>query len=71
MVHETNCHMIRDSAISAMPSETMHAHITGHRSRIAALEKLVIYMKSKPGVWFATLEQVTDYVKSQDQEAKK
>ena len=44
---------------------TMHPHITGHRSRIAALEKLIIYMKSKPGVWFATLEQVADYVKTQ------
>lgn len=42
---------------------TMHPHITGHRSRIAQLEKLVTYMKSKPGVWFATLEQVADYVK--------
>lgn len=42
---------------------TMHPHITGHRSRVAQLEKLVTYMKSKPGVWFATLEQVADYVK--------
>jgi peptidoglycan/xylan/chitin deacetylase (PgdA/CDA1 family) len=42
---------------------TMHPHITGHRSRIAQLEKLVTYMKSKPGVWFATLEQVANYVK--------
>jgi peptidoglycan/xylan/chitin deacetylase (PgdA/CDA1 family) len=45
---------------------TMHPHITGHRSRIAALEKLVIYMKQNPGVWFATLEQVADYVKAQE-----
>jgi peptidoglycan-N-acetylglucosamine deacetylase len=42
---------------------TMHPHITGHRSRIAQLEKLVTYMKSKPGVWFATLEQVAQYMK--------
>lgn len=42
---------------------TMHPHITGHRSRIAQLEKLVTYMKSKPGVWFATLEQAADYMK--------
>jgi peptidoglycan/xylan/chitin deacetylase (PgdA/CDA1 family) len=48
---------------------TMHPHITGHRSRIAALEKLVLYMKQKPGVWFATLEQVADYVKAQEKEA--
>lgn len=50
---------------------TMHPHITGHRSRIAALEKLITYMKSKPGVWFATLEQVADYVKAQEKEPKK
>lgn len=37
---------------------TMHPFVTGHRSRIAALERLVAYMKSKPGVWFATHEQV-------------
>jgi peptidoglycan/xylan/chitin deacetylase (PgdA/CDA1 family) len=50
---------------------TMHPHITGHRSRIAALEKLVIYMKAKPGVWFATLEQVAAYVKTQEQAGRK
>jgi peptidoglycan/xylan/chitin deacetylase (PgdA/CDA1 family) len=50
---------------------TMHPHITGHRSRIAALEQLVMYMKSKPGVWFATLEEVADYVKTQEQDGKK
>ena len=50
---------------------TMHPHITGHRSRIAALEKLVIYMKQNPGVWFATLEQVADYVKAQEKDAKR
>jgi len=43
--------------------------ITGHRSRIAALEKLLVYMQSKPGVWFATLEQVANYVKTQENEA--
>ena len=37
---------------------TMHPFVTGHRSRLAALERLVSYMKSKPGVWFATHEQV-------------
>ncbi len=37
---------------------TMHPFITGHRSRLAALERLVVHMKSKPGVWFATHEQV-------------
>jgi peptidoglycan/xylan/chitin deacetylase (PgdA/CDA1 family) len=42
---------------------TMHPHITGHRSRIVPIEKLITYMKSKPGVWFATLEQIATYVK--------
>jgi len=42
---------------------TMHPHITGHRSRVAWLEKLIEYMKSKPGVWFATHEEAARYVK--------
>jgi len=42
---------------------TMHPHIIGHRSRIAALEELVEYMKSRGGVWFATLEDVAHHVK--------
>jgi peptidoglycan-N-acetylglucosamine deacetylase len=37
---------------------TMHPFVSGHRSRIAQLERLVAYMKTKPGVWFATHEQV-------------
>ncbi len=37
---------------------TMHPFITGHRSRLAALERLIVHMKSKSGVWFATHEQV-------------
>jgi len=37
---------------------TMHPFVSGHRSRIAAFEKLIVHMKSKPGVWFATHEQV-------------
>jgi peptidoglycan/xylan/chitin deacetylase (PgdA/CDA1 family) len=44
---------------------TMHPHVSGHRSRAAALEKLIAHMKAKPGVWFATHEQVARYVKSQ------
>jgi len=43
---------------------TLHPHITGHRSRIVQLEKLIAYMKSKPGVWFATLEQIATYIKN-------
>jgi peptidoglycan-N-acetylglucosamine deacetylase len=44
---------------------TMHPHITGHRSRVAGLEKLIVHMKSKPGVWFATHEEIARYLKSQ------
>jgi peptidoglycan/xylan/chitin deacetylase (PgdA/CDA1 family) len=42
---------------------TMHPMISGHRSRIVYLDKLIAYMKSKPGVWFATGQQIADYVK--------
>jgi peptidoglycan/xylan/chitin deacetylase (PgdA/CDA1 family) len=43
---------------------TMHPHVTGHRSRVAGLEKLILHMKSKPGVWFATHEQIARYVRN-------
>ena len=33
---------------------TMHPHITGYRSRIWILDELIRYMRSLPGVWFAT-----------------
>ncbi|MBI4471585.1 MAG: polysaccharide deacetylase [Acidobacteria bacterium] len=42
---------------------TMHPHVVGHRSRITHLADLVSYMKSRPGVWFATAEQIATYVK--------
>jgi peptidoglycan-N-acetylglucosamine deacetylase len=44
---------------------TMHPHITGHRSRAAALDQLIAHMRSRPGVWFATHERVARYVQSQ------
>jgi peptidoglycan/xylan/chitin deacetylase (PgdA/CDA1 family) len=44
---------------------TMHPHVIGHRARMAMLERLVAYMKSKPGVWFATHEQIARHVKPQ------
>ena len=44
---------------------TMHPHISGQRSRMKYLEELVLYMKSKPGVWFATAEDIAKYVKNQ------
>jgi peptidoglycan/xylan/chitin deacetylase (PgdA/CDA1 family) len=42
---------------------TMHPHMTGHRSRVALLERLIQYMKKKGGVWFATHEQIANHVK--------
>ncbi|GIX46367.1 MAG: polysaccharide deacetylase [Candidatus Tectimicrobiota bacterium] len=44
---------------------TMHPHIIGHRSRISVLAELIAYIRSHPGVWFATHEQVARYVKAQ------
>ena len=44
---------------------TMHPHVIGHRARIAMLDRLVTYMKSKPGVWFAPHEQIARHVKEQ------
>ena len=44
---------------------TMHPMVSGHRSRIEYLDKLITYMKSKPGVWFATGQQIADYVRPQ------
>lgn len=49
---------------------TMHPHISGHRSRIVQIEKLVNYMKTRPGVWFATLEQIARYVKKSSDAGK-
>ena len=42
---------------------TMHPHIMGHRSRVAVLDRLIEYMRAKPGVWFATHEQVAWHVR--------
>jgi peptidoglycan/xylan/chitin deacetylase (PgdA/CDA1 family) len=37
---------------------TLHPHISGHRSRIGVLERLIAYIKAAGKVWFATHEQV-------------
>jgi peptidoglycan/xylan/chitin deacetylase (PgdA/CDA1 family) len=42
---------------------TTHPHIIGHRSRIAMLERLLQHIRQRPGVWFATHEQVARHVK--------
>src|ERR671923_1007555 len=44
---------------------TMHPHIIGHRSRMSILEELIQHIRSHPGVWFATHEQIAHYVKEQ------
>ena len=44
---------------------TMHPHVIGHRARMAMLERLVKAMQARPGVWFATHEQIARYVKEQ------
>lgn len=44
---------------------TMHPHLVTQRSRIKYLEDLILYMKSKPGVWFATGEEIALYIRQQ------
>jgi peptidoglycan/xylan/chitin deacetylase (PgdA/CDA1 family) len=42
---------------------TLHPKYIGHRSRIDMLDKLIEYMKTKEGVWFATHEAIARYVR--------
>jgi peptidoglycan/xylan/chitin deacetylase (PgdA/CDA1 family) len=44
---------------------TMHPHVIGHRSRISLLDRLVAYMKGRPGVWFGTHEEVARWCRDQ------
>jgi peptidoglycan/xylan/chitin deacetylase (PgdA/CDA1 family) len=44
---------------------TMHPHISGHRSRVAALELLIQHINAKGGAWFATHRAAAEYVKNQ------
>ena len=44
---------------------TMHPHVSGHRSRIVALEGILDHIKSKGDVWFATHEEAARYVREQ------
>jgi|TARA_B110000879_G_scaffold50382_1_gene71118 peptidoglycan/xylan/chitin deacetylase (PgdA/CDA1 family) len=48
-----------------MFSLTMHPHVSGHRSRIVALEGLIQHITTKGGVWFGTHEQAARYVRGQ------
>jgi len=44
---------------------TMHPHVIGHRARLRMLEQLIVHMQARPGVWFATHEQIARYVKGE------
>ena len=44
---------------------TLHPYLSGHRAPMTHLDRFVTYMKSKPGVWFATCEEIARYVKGQ------
>ncbi len=44
---------------------TTHPHIIGHRSRIIILEDLINHIQTKGDVWFATHQQIAEYVKAQ------
>ena len=46
---------------------TMHPHISGHRSRIVALEQLIAHIEAKGAgkVWWATHGAVAEYVRKQ------
>ncbi|MGH7067259.1 MAG: polysaccharide deacetylase family protein [Acetobacteraceae bacterium] len=48
---------------------TMHPHVTGHRSRMPVLGRLIAHMKAKGGCWFATHEQVARWCKEQSSRA--
>jgi peptidoglycan/xylan/chitin deacetylase (PgdA/CDA1 family) len=41
---------------------TMHPQVIGHRYRMQMLDELIVHMKTKPGVWFATHGEVAEYV---------
>jgi peptidoglycan/xylan/chitin deacetylase (PgdA/CDA1 family) len=45
---------------------TLHPYLSGHRAPMRHLDQFVGYMKSKPGVWFATCRQIAEYLKSND-----
>jgi len=44
---------------------TLHPYLSGHRAPMKYLDEFVAYMKSKPGVWFATGAEIAKYVKTQ------
>ncbi len=43
---------------------TLHPHVIGRRSRIVHLDRFIAGIKARPGVWFATAEQIAAHVKA-------
>jgi len=43
---------------------TLHPHVIGHRSRMVHLDSLIGDMKARPGVWFATADEIAAHVKT-------
>src|SRR5262245_29381160 len=43
---------------------TLHPYLSGHRAPMLHLEQFVTYMKSKPGVWFATAADIARHAKA-------
>ena len=41
---------------------TCHPHVIGHRSRITILRQLIAHIQERADVWFATHQQVAEYV---------
>ena len=56
---------MRPARAKAVHVRNRGARSVGRRSRMVHLEKLITYMKSKPGVWFATAEAIANHVKPQ------
>jgi len=44
---------------------TMHPHYIGHRSRLVILEELIDHILARGDAWFATHQQVAEYVSQQ------
>ena len=44
---------------------TMHPHVTGHRSRLPVLERLIRHAKGRGGCWFATHADIARWCKVQ------
>lgn len=42
---------------------TLHPYLSGHRAPMQHLDGLIAYMQTKPGVWFATCNQVAEYAR--------